>query len=132
MIDQSMDRLDGARVLIVEDEYYLADDLSRALSDAGATVVGPVATLQEAEQRLGDGAFDCAVVDMNLRGEFAFAVADRLKAGNVPFVVATGYNEGSLPEALKNAPRVEKPFAPQQVIELLVRTRQGGGDGNGS
>jgi CheY-like chemotaxis protein len=124
MTSERITSLSGARVLIVEDEYYLADDLSRALSDAGATVIGPVATLQEAEQRLGDAAFDCAVVDMNLRGEFAFAVAERLKARNVPFVVATGYNEGSLPEALKNVPRVEKPFAPKQVIELLIQTRQ--------
>lgn len=124
MTSERTSPLNGTRVLIVEDEYYLADDLSRALSDAGATVIGPVATLQEAEQRLSDDAFDCAVVDMNLRGEFAFAVAERLKARNVPFVVATGYNAQSLPHALKDAPRVEKPFAPKQVIELLIQTRQ--------
>ena len=124
MTDRRINRLDGARVLLLEDEYYLADDLSRALKDAGATVIGPVGTLPEAEGWLGDGAFDCAIVDMNLRGEFAFAIAERLKARDVPFVLATGYTEGSLPETLKDAPRVEKPFAPRQVIEMLSRTRE--------
>jgi hypothetical protein len=36
----------------VEDEYYLADDLSRALFEAGADVVGPVATLADAGMRV--------------------------------------------------------------------------------
>ena len=33
--------LTGARVLLVEDEYYIADDLRRTLRAVGATVVGP-------------------------------------------------------------------------------------------
>ena len=36
--------LTGRRVLVVEDEYFLADDLSRALAQLGADVLGPVAT----------------------------------------------------------------------------------------
>ncbi|WNO52871.1 hypothetical protein [Stakelama saccharophila] len=34
--------LDGKCALIVEDEYFVADDLRRGLSDAGMTIVGPV------------------------------------------------------------------------------------------
>ena len=37
--------LTGARVLLVEDEYYIADDLRRTLHAAGATVIGPAPTL---------------------------------------------------------------------------------------
>ena len=113
--------LTGTRVLVVEDEYYLADDLSRALCGAGAEVVGPVGSLEDAESKVSEGGFDCAVVDMNLRGDFAYAVAERLGTVGVPFVVATGYNQSSLPEALANAPRVEKPFATHEVVDLLVR-----------
>ena len=116
--------LAGTRVLIVEDEYYLADDLSRALSGAGADVVGPVGTLDEADRKVTEGGFDCAVVDMNLRGDFAYAVAERLGGSGVPFVVTTGYNQSSLPEALADVPRVEKPFAPRDVVDLLVRIRE--------
>jgi DNA-binding NtrC family response regulator len=116
--------LKGTRVLIVEDEYYLADDLSRALSSAGAEIVGPVGTLDDAERKVGEGGFDCAVVDMNLRGDFTHALAEHLGNAGIPFVVATGYNRSSLPESLADAARVEKPFAPDEVVELLVRMRQ--------
>ena len=116
--------LAGTRVLVVEDEYYLADDLSRALSRAGAEVVGPVGSIDEADCKVREGAFDCAVLDMNLRGDFAFAVAERLGGAGIPFVVATGYNQSSLPEALASAPREEKPFAPREVVDLLVRMRE--------
>ena len=40
--------LRGARVLVVEDEYYIADDLRRALEAAGAEVVGPFSTIEKA------------------------------------------------------------------------------------
>ena len=110
----------GARVLIVEDEYYLADDLSRSLTEAGAEVVGPVNSVEEAERLVAGGRLDCAVLDMNLRGEFAFAVAERLGGASVPFVVATGYNQSSLPDALKNVPRIEKPYSAREVVEKLA------------
>ncbi len=124
MDNQHETRLSGARVLVVEDEYYLADDLSRSLVSVGAEVVGPVGSLAEAESKLEDGDFDFAVVDMNLRGDFCFSVAERLRSKGVPFVVATGYNQSSLPDSLKDVPRVEKPFTPGQVIELLGQMRQ--------
>jgi CheY-like chemotaxis protein len=115
--------LAGTRVLIVEDEFYLADDLSRAVSNAGAEVVGPVGTLAEAEDKVSQGGFDCAVIDMNLRGDFAYSVAERLGRTGVPVIVATGYNRASLPDALKDVPRLEKPFSPAAVVELLSRMR---------
>lgn len=124
MTNQSAQRLSGTRVLIVEDEYYLADDLSRSLSAGGAQVVGPVGTLEEAEGKVSEGAFDCAVVDMNLRGDFAYAVAERLGESGVPFVITTGYNQASLPDRLQDVPRVEKPFAPGDVVQLLVALRE--------
>ena len=40
--------LEGRRVLVVEDEFFLADDLVRALKRHGAEVVGPVPSLDRA------------------------------------------------------------------------------------
>ena len=70
-VEQRTKRLVGTRILVVEVEYYLAADLSRALEDAGADVVGPVGSLHEAEVTVAAGGFDCAVIDMNLRGSVA-------------------------------------------------------------
>jgi hypothetical protein len=55
VIEQRTKPLLGARILVVEDEYYLAADLSGALSDAGAEVVGPIGSLQEAEATVSCG-----------------------------------------------------------------------------
>lgn len=107
------------RVLVVEDEYYLADDLAKALEAGGHEVLGPVGTVEEAEQAVAADSFDVAVIDMNLHGDSAFPIADRLKDKGIPFVIATGYGGASLPDRLADAPRVEKPFDPKQVIAAL-------------
>ncbi len=119
--------LSGARVLIVEDEYYLADDLSRALREAGAQVVGPVGSLTEAQAAVDERSFDCAVLDMNLRGEAAFPIADRLGEAGIPFVIATGYNSIALPERFRGLPRVEKPFDMRQLLEAIPALMNGRG-----
>ena len=120
---QRAKRLMGARILVVEDEYYLAADLSRALEDEGAIVIGPIGNLSEAQGSVAAGNFDCAVVDMNLRGSVAHTVAERLEQAGVPFLIATGYDRASLPETLRHAPRVEKPFAANEVIDRIVNLR---------
>ena len=111
----------GTKVLVVEDEYYLAADLSRALADVGAEVVGPVGTLAEAQAAVESGGFNCAVVDMNLRGSFAHGVAEKLGTRGVPLIIATGYDRATLPESLRAVPWVDKPFAPREVVDRLFR-----------
>jgi len=124
MADERTNPLQGTRVLVVEDEYYLADDLSRSLREAGAQVVGPASSVEQAQRLASGGGFDCAVVDMNLHGEFAFAFAEKLEGESVPFIVATGYNQQYLPETLKNVPRVGKPYSACEVVEKLIELRE--------
>jgi DNA-binding NtrC family response regulator len=112
-------RLDGIRVLLVEDEYYIADDMRQVLKRAGAEVVGPVATLDKAQLALDDGGFDCAIVDLNLHGQSAVPIAERLLEQGRSFGIATGYGSMAVPDSLKNVPRVEKPFDAEKVVELL-------------
>lgn len=108
------------RILIVEDEYYLAADLAEALRRRGAEVIGPVGTLDDAMDAIDGGGLDQAVLDVNLRGEMSFPIADRLEAEGIPYTIATGYSEGSLPERFRSRPRFEKPFRPEAVAEVLV------------
>ncbi|MBV9881839.1 MAG: response regulator [Sphingomonadaceae bacterium] len=108
------------RVLIVEDEYYLADDLAAALGARGAEVVGPVGTLAEAEQALTRERVDRAVLDINLRGEMSFPIADRLEAAGIPYVIATGYSCETLPRRFRDKPRIEKPFRPEALATLML------------
>lgn len=110
--------LSAMRILVVEDEYYLADDLATALRKEGAQVLGPAGTIDEA-LLLTDTGVDCVVLDLNLRGDMAFPVADRLEEQGIPFLITTGYNDGSLLERFKHVPRIEKPYGMDEVITRL-------------
>ena len=112
--------LRGARVLIVEDEYYIADDLRRELSAAGATVVGPVSTLENAREAVDLGDFDCAVIDLNLHGESAVPIAEWLLKQGKSFVITTGYGSDVVPDELKGVPRIEKPYDPPALLRLTL------------
>jgi DNA-binding NtrC family response regulator len=111
--------LSGTRVLVVEDEYFIADDVRRILSAAGAEIVGPVATVASAQQAIDRANFDCVVLDLNLQGESAIPVADRLVADGHVFAIATGYGSPAIPEHLKGLPMIEKPYDPKALLKLL-------------
>ena len=124
MTDEEIDEkgsaaLAGIRVLIVEDEYYVADDIRRALSAAGATVIGPIGNLSSAQAAVEAGGFDWAIMDLNLGGESAVDLIDQLVVAGRPFVIGTGYSESSVPQRLHQYPRLRKPFDPQQLIDIL-------------
>ena len=118
--------LAGARVLVVEDEYYIADDLKRTLLGAGAEVLGPFSTLGKAYEALDAETFDCAVIDLNLHGESAVPIADRLSEEGKSFAIATGYGPASVPERFKEVPRIEKPFDPPALLQLVGQLRCAG------
>ena len=111
---------------MIEDEFFIADDLKRALTKAGATVIGPCASVAKGEEGIAAGGFDCCILDLNLNGENAAPLGDRLLALNVPFALATGYGSGAVPDRLKDMPRIEKPFDPAAAVGLVARLgRQG-------
>ncbi|MXQ14140.1 response regulator [Microvirga makkahensis] len=107
------------RVLIVEDEYFLADDMAQALRKFGADVVGPVRSTDEALALLAEEPVDAAVLDINLKGQMVYPVADALREQGVPFIFATGYDEAAVPEAYRGVPRWEKPFRPEDLAKAL-------------
>jgi CheY-like chemotaxis protein len=115
--------LENRRILVVEDEYLLADDMAQVLANMGANIVGPVPTKDRALALILSGEpLDAAVLDINLRGETVFPVADALTARAIPFVFATGYAQTSIPAAYQAVPRWEKPFNPDELASVLCGT----------
>lgn len=112
-------QLSGQRILIVEDEYFVADDLAQQLEAAGAEVMGPAPTLERAVELLEAEEPDAAVLDINLRGERVYPLADDLKRRGVPFVFATGYDARVIPDAYASVPRCEKPVSREAVVSAL-------------
>jgi DNA-binding response OmpR family regulator len=59
--------LNGRRILLVEDEYMIAEIVEEWLHQAGAEVVGPVPSVEQALACLNErNALDGAVLDVNL------------------------------------------------------------------
>jgi CheY-like chemotaxis protein len=99
------------RVLVVEDEFLIADELCRALGALGAAVVGPVASVAAARRLIEEGAgIDAALLDISLKGERAYAVADALTDRCIPFVFVTGYEASVIPSRFAEVARWPKPI----------------------
>jgi PAS domain S-box-containing protein len=107
------------RILLVEDEELVALELSVELSRLGWAIVGPAATLAEAQALLLKPV-DAAVLDVNLRGRPVYPVAEALAERQVPFIFCTGYEmvdpEGRFPEV----PVIRKPAHPVAVSAALA------------
>jgi DNA-binding NtrC family response regulator len=112
--------LAGRRILIVEDEYFLADDLKQILKEQCVEVLGPAPTMTEALRVINcRQPIDCAVLDVNLRGKSAFPISAALMERNIPFLFATGYGSAQIPAQFEGVPRLEKPFASAALISAL-------------
>lgn len=110
----------GRRILVVEDEFFIAEELRHALEDLGAHVVGPVATVDAALAVVrSPDPLDGATLDMTLGRERSDEVARALQERGVPFVILSGYGERGLPEDLRQIPRCEKPFDIRKVVRKL-------------
>jgi ActR/RegA family two-component response regulator len=115
-----MMKLDGKRILLVEDEYFIVQDLARAFTAAGAVVLGPAATLSDALQLVASsGPLDGAVLDINLQGEMVFPLADVLVTRGVALVFATGYDREVIPARFDAYVRCEKPANAEEVVKAL-------------
>lgn len=112
--------LQGKAILLVEDEYFLVQDMAQAFLAAGAGIVGPASTVADALRLMAAATrVDGAVLDINLRGEMVYPLADVLTARGIPFVFATGYGRESIPERFDDRLRCEKPVRVETVAEAL-------------
>lgn len=89
--------LHGRRILVVEDDYLLAESLNDLLIEAGVRVVGPVGNVSDALSLVTSGEeIDGALLDVNVRGQPVFPVADALLERGVPFSFCSGYDRYTL------------------------------------
>ena len=112
--------LAGQRVLVVEDDYYLAADTARALAGAGAQVLGPCATEDAARAQVAAAPPSCAVLDINLQGGRSFGLAGDFKRAGVPFVFITGYDQDVIPPEFADVVRLHKPVEFRQMVAALA------------
>ncbi len=121
---ESYGYLAGKTVLVVENEWLIADDLRRSLANEGAQVLGPVPSVGQAMTLIyGTPQIDAAVLDVHLEGgSNVYLVAEMLRARNVPFMFATGYDDYAIRRDFAKVPHLMKPFLPGSVARMLAAT----------
>jgi signal transduction histidine kinase len=118
----------GARILIVEDEAILAEELSTRINRMGLAVAGIAACADDAMARAADSAPDLVLMDIRLQGatdgvDAALAIRDRF---DLPVVFVTAHSDGTTVGRAKLAGPfgyVIKPFNQQELsvaIEMAL------------
>jgi len=113
--------LQGKRILVLEDDFYLATDEKALLERAGARVVGPFGIACKERDILSAGEIDGAVVDINLGKGPSFDLSRVLGEQGIPFVFVPGYDEAAIPDELSPVPRLEKPVRERELISTLAK-----------
>ncbi len=109
-------------VLVAEDEFLLAMQVEALLTAAGWTVIGPASTLASAVELARSADCDCAVLDVNLRGERVDEAAAILAGRGVPFLFTTGYGRDEIPAACRDSAVIlAKPFAEHDLLQAVKK-----------
>jgi CheY-like chemotaxis protein len=114
--------MQGRRILVVEDDFLIAEWLCQAISEHGALISGPAGSAKEAIDLLDKSVVEGALLDLRLRNSIGLEVAVALRQRGIPFIVVTAYDRESLPSELKTAPYLRKPILQDHLIHLARRT----------
>jgi CheY-like chemotaxis protein len=108
-------------VLVVEDQFLVAEEMRRAVLNLGGDVVGPVPGSRAAIRLIEAEHVDLALLDINLKGEDVYPVATELSRRGGVFIFATGCEPWVIPAEFRNAPRLEKPVTARALTDAIER-----------
>ena len=125
-----MKTMDGARVLVVEDERLIAIDLQRRLMRLGYAVIALAASGVEAIQKALALHPDVVLMDIRLQGPMdGIEAAQKIQASiRVPVVFMTAYVDEETRQRVRAASPwgyLHKPFTAQQVQSALAQVLAG-------
>jgi DNA-binding response OmpR family regulator len=119
------DELSGKRIIVVEDDNVLANEICRDLRDLGAIVLGPAPTPFYATQLIGKRRIDAAVLDVHLHGETVFGVADMLQDQGAPLLFLAANDPAVIPKRFGHSSFFEKPVDRAELVaEVVSMTRR--------
>jgi len=110
------------RVLVVEDEFIIALDLSETVRDLGHKVDGPYANRHHAFIALDEGMPDVAILDVKAADGEVFPLADALTEAGVPIIFHSGHiTQGEIAERYPDAMTASKPCPPSKLIAMIEK-----------
>jgi DNA-binding response OmpR family regulator len=117
--DSHVNPLQGLRILIVEDNPYIALALEEMLTEQGLAIAGVASTIEQALRLAASVRIDLALLDVNIGERKIDPVAEALTQRGKPFIFTTGCGRAGLPEAFLDRPIVEKPFYIEEILQTL-------------
>lgn len=113
----------GKKILIVEDEFIVANGLRLILQQAGYSVNGIAASAKEAGQMLSEQTTDIVLLDIQLNGkQTGIDLAKKLRADNIAFVyLSANSSQKVLEEAKTTEPYgfLVKPYREKDLLIML-------------
>lgn len=121
---QSNDRLDNGsmKVLVVEDDAFIAMELAAALSDAGHVVRGPTSTATRALEIVALSMPDIALIDINLRdgkGRGIVLARELRDRWSLPSIFVSGQRADAIANQDAAYGFIGKPFDSKTVVEAI-------------
>jgi DNA-binding NarL/FixJ family response regulator len=109
------------RILVIEDEFLVALDMTAALEHMGYGAVSHAETESSALQQLTENDWDAVIADANLNGCGIEKIGVLLQVRNIPFVIVTGYERENLPAFIRDAPMLSKPVSFESLAQTVRR-----------
>jgi CheY-like chemotaxis protein len=106
------------RILILEDDPFIALDLQAILENEGHEIVGLFDSIGEAYEHLEDG-FDYALLDIDVVGGKSFGIAAALAERRIPFAFVSASHPAELPQSLRQVAFIPKPFEERAILQSL-------------
>ena len=111
---------DTTTILVVEDEFIIALDLSETVADLGMRCEGPYSSTKGALDAITSALPDCAILDVMTTDGEVYPLADVLTQAGVPIIFHSGHVPPS--EVQKRYPTAiacSKPCPPDQLIAMV-------------
>lgn len=111
-------------ILVVEDEFIIALDLSETARDLGFRVTGPFADKDHAMIAIAEEMPDLAILDVMTASGEVFPLADVLAAAGVPIIFHSGHcTSADIAERYPKALAAAKPCPPATLISMIETMR---------
>ena len=108
------------RVLIVEDDPFIAMDIETAVAEQLGDGVELIVVESVAEaHRMTAQQLACALLDIDVVGGKTFDVASTLQESGTPFAFVSGSAPHEVPATLRSARFLRKPFSTREVAAFV-------------
>ncbi|MET3889736.1 DNA-binding response OmpR family regulator [Bosea sp. OAE506] len=110
------------RILIVEDDPFIAMDIEAAVAEQ----FGPAAELivvdsvSQAHRAATAASLSCALLDIDVVGGKTFEVAANLLLRGTPFAFVSGSTPSDVPEPLRKVRFLRKPFSTREITSFVT------------